>query len=179
MLPGKDMRLLRAIFIVAVLSGVLWAEDINPPFAPGITITFAPPDPKVWKLAEREEQEAIGFVLYKRAAIVDENGLSVEPCLSIVYRKVPEDVTDPMAFVVASRSRIPYEITGMSLINDGLGMVISFKHLVAGSEHMSSIAHYFKIGLGVQAISESTTTVFKDIEADQAAFFQSVSLNKK
>lgn len=67
----------------------------------------------------------------------------------------------------------------MSLINDGHGMVISFKHLVAGSEHMSSIAHFFEIGLGVQVISETTTTVYKDIEADKDAFFRSISLNKK
>jgi hypothetical protein len=179
MLWGKSMRLLRVLFIIAALSGVLWAEDINPPFAPGITITYTPPDPKFWKVAEREEQEAIGFVMYKRVAIVDKNGLSVEPCLAIVYRKVPEDVTDPMAFVVASRMNIPYETTGMSLINDGHGLVVSYKHMVAGCEHMSSIAHFFEIGLGVQVTSETTTTVFQDIEADKDAFFRSVVLKKK
>ncbi len=100
------MRLLRVLFIIAALSGVLWAEDINPPFAPGITITYTPPDPKFWKVAEREEQEAIGFVMYKRVAIVDKNGLSVEPCLAIVYRKVPEDVTDPQAVSICPRSLI-------------------------------------------------------------------------
>lgn len=173
------MKFLHVLFFAAALSGILLAEDIIPAFAPGITITYTPPDPKIWRVAEREEKEAIGFIMYKRAALVDENGLSVEPCLSIVYREVPKDVTDPMAFVVASRLRIPYEITGMSLINDGLGMVISFKHFVAGSEHMSSIAHYFKIGLGVQVISETTTTVHKDIEVDRDAFFRSVSLKTK
>jgi len=173
------MRSLRALLVVVALSGFLLAEDIIPSFSPGHTITYTPPNPKVWKVAEREEQEAIGFIMYKRAAIVDEDGLSVEPCLSIVYRKVPEDVTDAMAFVAASRMSIPYEVTGMSLINDGHGLVISYKHLVAGCEHMSSIAHFFEIGLGVQVISETTTTVYKDIEADKDAFFRSVSLNKK
>jgi hypothetical protein len=173
------MKLLRALLVVAVLAGSLTAEDIIPRFAPGITITYTAPNPEVWKVSEKEEKEEIGFIMYKRAAIIDKDGLSVEPCLSIVYRKVPEDVTDPMAFVLASRTRIPYEITGMSLINDGHGMVISFKHLVAGSEHMSSIAHFFEIGLGVQVISETTATVYKDIEADKDAFFRSISLNKK
>lgn len=74
---------------------------------------------------------------------------------------------------------IPYKEAGMSIINDGQAFVVSSTHMVEGSEHMSSIAHSFEVGFGVQAISESTTTVFKDIEADQNAFFKSVSLKKK
>lgn len=101
------MKLLRALLVVAVLTGSLMAEDIIPRFAPGITITYAAPNPEVWKVSEKEEKEEIGFIMYKRAAIIDKDGLSVEPSLSIVYRKVPEDVTDPMAFVLASRTRIP------------------------------------------------------------------------
>lgn len=157
---------------------LLLAEDITPRFAPGITISYTPPSAKVWRVAERFEQEEIGMIMYKRDVIVDENGVSVEPCLSIVYRRVPDEVKDPMEFFVASRMNIHYEITGITDI-EGRALVLSYKYPVEGYEHMVSIAHLFEVGLGVQVISETTTTVFKDIEADQTAFLRSVSLKKK
>lgn len=171
------MRFFRVFIAGLALAGLLLAEEIVPSFSPGHTITYTPPDRKVWKVDSREEEAATGLVMYKRNEITDKNGSIVAPTLSIIYQKLPEDV-DLKEFVAYSRERLPYPVEKELEAPNGAALLI-MRYSERGFEHIFVVGHLVLSGLGVRIFFDTTLSVYKDVEADWFFFLASVSLKKK
>lgn len=171
------MKFLRVLIAGLALTGLLLAEEIVPSFSPDHTITYNPPNPKVWKVDSREEEMARGLVMYKRDQITDKNGSVVAPTLSIIYEKLPEDI-DLKEFVAYSRERIPHPVEKELEAPNGAALLI-MRYRERGFEHVFIVGHLVLSGLGVRIFIDTTPLVYKDVEADWIAFLVSIYLKKE
>jgi hypothetical protein len=103
-------RLLKILFFVISFVSFIQADEIIPRFGSGVVISYSRPDAKIWKIDASQEEEQRGLILYKRETIIDDNGVRVEPVLSIIYRKTPAGVENLLEFAAYSKATLPYEV---------------------------------------------------------------------
>jgi len=147
------------------------------------SLLYEEPSIMRWKLETDSfnYRKLSGLILYKRYPILDEQGIQIEPVISIIYEKLPNDsiTTLEYANIWMMKTGSFYKLDSLSGPNE-MGMKYKYSICKFCSYSRNNISHNLIIvysvykNVGIQIICDSTKSIYLKVKDDMLEFIKRV-----
>ncbi len=132
------------------------------------TVDYVNPNAAVWKQSDggAPADGSKAWVSFERRAIRDMNGVDVRPVISLVIERTPEVVKDSQTYFNNWKDRLTIRMKVDTVEQRGGSTVAHLSYEDSGVRHRVLVKYLVLGEIGLQAICDSTDTVFNNVSQD-------------